>query len=323
MRDVAPRRLKISVAAVGAVVLALLLLAGCGASAPSVASSRSSTGNNGAGVGGSTSASGTAGSPVAGSPQAYLIKTLRVNMAVTDTRAVAGDLTTWITNTDPKASTTGQDYEQASGNLYSVTITYSVQATLYPQIEAYLKGYAEPHGGKLLSLQESVQDITNDFVDAQSRLANLRAEQQRLQGLYSTANDLNTILSIEQRLSDVEGQIEQIEAQLSRFNGQLTFYTVTVNLQPIQTTSTALAASHFDPLQTLRDALQAALIFGEWLLNVGIWLVVFSIFALPVLVVIIVVRRRRARRAPPPPPSMPAPFAAPQAQAPAAPPAAP
>ncbi|HEU5439535.1 MAG TPA: DUF4349 domain-containing protein [Ktedonobacterales bacterium] len=321
MRVVAPGRLKISVAAVGAAVIALLLLAGCGASASSVASSHSSTGNDGTGIGGSTSAPGPSGSPVAGSPQAYLIKTLRVNMAFSDTRAVAGDLTTWITNTDPKASTTSQDYEQARDNLYSVTITYSVQATLYPQIEAHLKGYAEQHGGKLLNLQESVQDITNDFVDAQSRLANLRAEQQRLQSLYSTTNDLNAILSIEQRLSDVEGQIEQIEARLSRFNGQLTFYTVTVSLQPIQTTSTALAASHFDPLQTLHDALQAAVIFGEWLLNVLIWLVVFSIFALPVLAVIIAVRRRRARRAPPPPPSMPAPVAAPRA--PAAPPAAP
>src|SRR5262249_32160489 len=201
-----------SAVTVGVLMLALVLLAGCGGAGGSRSSA--SAGNGG---GGTTTTTGPSGAPLAGSPQAYLVKTLHVNMAVTDTRRVAGDLTTWITATDPKATTSGQDYEQASDNLYTVMITYSVQATLYSQVEAYLKGYADQHGGKLLSLDENVQDITNDFVDAQSRLTNLRAEQQRLLDLYRTTADLNAILSIEQRLSDVEGQIEQIEAQLNHF----------------------------------------------------------------------------------------------------------
>src|SRR5258707_11019856 len=106
-------------------------------------------------------------------------------MKVSDPRKVAGELQSWITSTDPKATSAGMNVEQSGDNdaQYTVAMTFSVQAALYPQIQRYLADYAGQHGGKLLLLHESVQDVTNDYVDTQSRLANLRTEQQRLQAL--------------------------------------------------------------------------------------------------------------------------------------------
>src|SRR5579884_2255144 len=65
----------------------------------------------------------------------YLIKTLKVTMEVNDTRQVANDLQTWVSSTDPRATSAGMDYEQAGNNLYNITMTFSVEASIYPTIQ--------------------------------------------------------------------------------------------------------------------------------------------------------------------------------------------
>jgi hypothetical protein len=276
------------------------LLVGCGGAAGQASSSNTNgpasyapdkhSAASGSSGGGTSTGAGQ-GTPSAPGGPLYLIKTLDVNMAVTDTRKTATDLQAWIVGTDPRAISAGLDYEQVGDNQYAVTLRYSVQATLYPQIEQYLAGYAQQHDGKLLNLRETVQDVTNDYIDTQSRLTNLRAEQQRLLELLKQSSSLSDTLAIEQRLTDVEGQIESIEAHLNALNGQVTYYTVTITLQPI---STVPAASNngWNPGQTLGDALHAALIFAELLGTLLIWALVFSIFALPAYIAWRLIRRR-------------------------------
>lgn len=299
-----PGRIRLALA-VGVLLLLGIVSAGCGG-AGVAGPSHSAASNQGGG----------ASSPGATTPQ-YLIKSLAVDMQVKDTRRVAIDLQNWVATTDPRSTTAGIDYEQTDDGLYRVSVTFAVQASLYPQIQRYLADYAGQHDGTLVSLHETVQDVTNDYIDTQSRLANLRAEQQRLQDLLKQATSLNEVLSIDQRLTDVEGQIESTEAHLNALNGQTTFYRVTVSLEPISN-PVAVASNQFDPGGTLINAARAALVFGEFLLTVLIWLLVFSVFLLPVLPIWLLVRRyRRTRRtrptrpAPPPPSFAPARIAAP------------
>src|SRR5260370_8811901 len=117
-------------------------------------------------------------------------------MEVKDTRRVAADLQAWISTTDPGSSSAGIDYEQVGDNLYSVSMQFEVQATNYTQVKLYLEDYTTQHGGKLLSLHETVQHVTNDFIDSQSRLRNLKAAQQLLSPLLSTPTPPGAILSI-------------------------------------------------------------------------------------------------------------------------------
>jgi hypothetical protein len=216
----------------------------------------------------------------------YLIKSLQVNMLVKDTRQVASDLQSWIATTDPRSTSAGIDYEQTYDNLYNVTMTFSVTSAQYTQIEEYLAGYAQQHGGKLTSLHESVQDVTNDYIDTQSRLTNLRGEQQRLLTLLSNSTALGDIITVESKLTDVEGQIEEIEAHLNALKNQITFYTVTIGLQPITpVTPPPPSSTPWSLGQVLHDSWIAALGFGQGLATLLIWLVVFSIYLVPVALV--------------------------------------
>lgn len=288
----------------GALLVGLALLAGCGSSTNSALSSSSHSfiSNAPSTAGGSSASAGSAaGAPsqqkAIYSPQ-YLIKSLNVNMTMPDTRATINDLQNWITTTDPKAQTAGATYS-LDGSQYDITVIFSVQASLYPQIKSYLADYAAQHHGQLISLNESVQDVSTTYVDAQSQLANLRVEQARLQTLMGRAQSMTDILSIEQRLSDVEGQIEQIEAQLNQLNGQTTFYSIQIQLLPLASYNPPVTQP-WSPSAIFHQALSSAQAFGEGLLTLLIWLGVYAIYIIPLGIIIwLIVRFMRRRSAQP------------------------
>lgn len=266
-----------------ALVILGLLVAACGsASSPTSAPAPSSQAPSGSSQGGGST-------PTAAQ---YLIKALEVNMMVKDTRQVAADLQAWISTTDTSSSSAGIDYQQTDNNLYTVSMKFAVRATMYTQIKQYLGDYPTQHGGQLISLHETIQDVSNDYIDTQSRLKNLRGEQQRLLTLLSSATALGDVLAIEHRLTDVEGQIETIQAHLNALSNQVTYYTVAINLQPISTPTSAT----FNVLKTLQDAWIAALAFGQVLITLIIWLLTFSIYIIPVVAIVLFVRQRRRRR---------------------------
>ena len=274
------------------VVLLALFVAGCGG-----ATTTSSSGSNGASIpapAAHNAASSSNQQKTPGRAQQYLIKTLNITMEVKDTQRVANDLQSWISATDPLSTAQNINYEQVGDNLYNVSMAFSVQASLFPRIESYLNNYPIQHNGQLLNTNMSTQDVSSDYVDTQSRLNNLRGEQQRLLTLLSHASALGDVLSIDQRLTDVEGQIEQIEAHLNSLNGQITFYNISISLQPSQaalTPSTGWSVSSI-----WQNALSAAIAFAQVLATVFIWLVVFSVYIIPLALIVWFVRRwRRAQ----------------------------
>jgi hypothetical protein len=299
-----------SVSLCAGLLVVCLIVAGCGGSGSptsSTSTSGSSAMNNSVSSGSSapqaaapngnykqaSSASTSKGS--AGSGQLYLVKSLNITMEVKDTQRVARDLQAWVGTTDPLSTANSINYEQVGDNLYNISMVFSVQATLYPRIENYINSYPQLHQGRLISTNKTTQDVSSDYIDTQSRLKNLKGEQDRLLTLLSHAQALGDILSIDTRLTDVEGQIEQIEAHLNALNGQTSFYTIAVNIQPSAAVATP-APAPWSAGQIWHSALSVALAFAQVLLTLLIWLAVFSIYIIPLALVAWFVRRWRRPR---------------------------
>ncbi|GHO64758.1 hypothetical protein KSC_036500 [Ktedonobacter sp. SOSP1-52] len=288
-------------------LLLTIFLVGCGGASASntgssstasynASTSKSVSSNNASGSSNS-SGSSPSNAPTNYTPQ-YLIKQLNVTMEAKDTNSTANDLQNWITSTDTRASSSGMQY-QLNGDTYTITITFSVQASDYTQIQRYLVDYPAKHNGRLLSLNESVQNATNDYIDTQSRLKNLRVEQQRLQDLMKNAQSMSDVLSINSQLSDVEGQIEQAEGHLNALSDQTTFYPISITIQPPgdgSATPTASSGNSWNAGQIAHDAFQASLHFFQFLVSILIWLLAFSIYIIPTLILIWLYRRWRRGR---------------------------
>ena len=173
-----------------------------------------------------------------------------------------------------------------------------------PELQARLTQRASQQGR---NLDETVQDVTNDYVDTQSQLKNLREEQTRLLDLMSHAQAIGDVISIEQRLTDVEGRIESIEAHLNSLTGQITYYNVTISLQPTTIATPQPENSGWNVGQTFHDAFAASLGFAQGLVTFFIWLLAFSMYIVPVGVIAWFAMRWRARSRQMTPPSIPTP----------------
>ncbi|GCF11023.1 hypothetical protein KDI_45870 [Dictyobacter arantiisoli] len=230
----------------------------------------------------------------------YIIKTLKVSMQVADTRKVASAIQHWISTTDPLSTSTGADYSQTGNNAYTVTLSFSVQASLYPNVYSYLRDYSTQSGvkGTLLGFTESVQDVSSDYVDTQSRITNYKGEQARLIQLMNKAQAMSDVVTIEQKLTEVEGSIETSEAHLKSLNSQVTFYTVSVNLQPILDGTPAprpSVDSGWSIGSIFSSAFAASLGLGQAILTFLIWLLAFSIYIVPVAIIVLLIRKFRTR----------------------------
>lgn len=293
------------------------LAAGCGAASEAVSAAAHNPTRPSAPAGqgaSSTAASGPTQAPAVtaatappgnAQPNAQwdLIKSLQVAMGVPHPRQAASALQSWVAAADPLSSTAGMQYSLDGNDTYTVTITFLVQATRCADVQHYIAAYAPTIGGNLLSLTESVQDVTTTYADTQSRLSNLHAEQARLQALYARATALSDILAIEQRLSDVEGQIEATEAELNALSDQVTYYRIALTIEPLAA-APPVSSQPWNPGNTLHDAIQAALALAQDLANALIWLAAFATFVVPTVVVAWLVvrwarRRRSGRRATP------------------------
>jgi hypothetical protein len=68
--------------------------------------------------------------------------------------------------------------------------------------------------GRVISRSLSSQDVTEEMIDLEARLSNLRALRDRLREYLNRAAELKDILEVERELTRVQTEIESIEARL-------------------------------------------------------------------------------------------------------------
>lgn len=79
----------------------------------------------------------------------------------------------------------------------------------------------------------STQDITLEYVDVESRLTSLRAQEERLLELLDQAKDLDEILRIEDSLAGIRYEIESYTTRLNTMSSLVNYSTVTVELDEV------------------------------------------------------------------------------------------
>ena len=293
-------------------LVALLgLLAACGGSASNATNSAAAndigTSSGGGAPAATPSGSGSgSGGPTLpnGTPvNTYLIRTLMVSLQVNKPLDAERQITQDILATDPQAQAAGEEVDQQSDGTYTVALTFEVSAPKYDAVKAYLGSFATTYAtfnATLINEKETVQNVTSQYVDLQSRLTNLRTEQQRLLQLLSQAQNLSDTLTIQDKLTDVEGQIEQIEGQINDLSGQTAYSMVTINLSAVPAAPVTPAPAQSQPWSpggVLSSAASAMLGALQVVSDIVIWLLVFGVFWGPVVIAWYLVRRLKQRRA--------------------------
>ena len=129
------------------------------------------------------------------------------------------------------------------------------------------------------SKNETVTDVTLQYVDLESHKKALEAEQERLLEMIEQAETVEDMITIESRLSEVRYQLESQESQLRTFDNQIQYSTVCLIIAEVEKYTPVAERTFFEKISDgFTDNLAGV---AEDLVNFVIWF----ISSLPYLVV--------------------------------------
>jgi len=137
------------------------------------------------------------------------------------------------------------------------------------------------------------EDVTEEFVDLQSRERNLLAAEQSLLDLYDRANSVNAALAIERELTVVRGEIEQVQGRIKYLENRTDSSQISLSIQPVPSPGPPTPA--WSAARVVAQAWSASLIVLQALATVILTALVFGWWLIPVLAAGLVWWKRRAR----------------------------
>lgn len=143
------------------------------------------------------------------------------------------------------------------------------------------------------SSSETAQDVTLEYVDTEAKITALETEQARLLELLAAAEDLEAILMIEERLSDVTYELERYASRLRTLSNQVEYATVYLTVYEVEVLTPTEDPTVWDRIstgfgETLTD-------LGENITDLFVWVIVESpnivIFAVLVFLLFRILRK--------------------------------
>ena len=268
---------------VGALLLLALLLQGCGGEAGSQAGAGGAAGGaardasmqeaaNGAemAAGGAEMVVGQESGPITdGVFDQMVVKTAELAVRSEDVRGSAEEA--------------GRAAERFGGEVLSSRIYAGSGPVTADLVLSVPSGEFEATIDELRGLGERVttdtvegQDVTEEFVDLESRERNLLAAEESLLTLYDRAEGVEDTLTVERELTDIRGQIEEVQGRIQYLERRTATSEIVLHLEPVAAAPTekpwsasSVAARAWDAslavLQAAATALISAAVFCWWL----------------------------------------------------------
>ncbi len=185
----------------------------------------------------------------------------------------------------------------ANESLYSRNAQDSPRGSIvirlpFQQFDSFLSGLEGL--GKVENRNIYTQDVTEEFVDIESRLKVLRNKEERLLTILQKSGQLADILAVENELANTRAELESLEGRLRYLSNRVDYSTITVYLVQVVVPTQTISAGGLEGVLT--QAREAFILTINNLLYALGKLVVFLGAALPVLIiigVIIFVLRKR------------------------------
>ena len=171
----------------------------------------------------------------------------------------------------------------------------------YPadKLDEFLQKAGE--NGKITFQKEDQLNVTLEYVDIQSRIKAYTTERDTLLELLKKADDLKDVISVQERLSNVNYQIENYTSQLRVLENRVSYSTVSLDLYEVERVTedetslrgeikNALAENWSNLKQGIRD-------FIVWFVGgLPIIIPVAVLIAVAIIVLCKVIKKRKAKK---------------------------
>jgi hypothetical protein len=184
----------------------------------------------------------TAGKTVSG-VERKIIKDAKVDLLVQDTDTAIDRITGVAVEFDGFILDSRTWYE---GDHKYATVVLRVHVQFFEQALQRVRGIAL----KVENETVSGQDVTDQYVDLQSRLRNLEATEARIRSFLDKATDVEDALEVNRELTEIEEQIESIKGTLTFLAERSAMSSITVDLRPLVPTPTVTPTVTVTPTPT-------------------------------------------------------------------------
>ena len=123
--------------------------------------------------------------------------------------------------------------------------------------------------------RSSAQDVTEEYVDLQSRLKSLQSTEEQYLSLMKRAETVEDTLKVQRELSSVQVQIEQLKGRMQYLERTSATSLINVEMRPASSPK-ALVQPGWSPLETAKDSIRGLAGFGQGLADVAITLAIFA-----------------------------------------------
>ena len=130
--------------------------------------------------------------------------------------------------------------------------------------------------GRLLNKQVTTQDVTEEYVDTDARIRNLKKTEERLLAHLSQSMLMENTLKVEQEMTRVREQLERLEGRLRFLSHQVRFSTITVNLAEKPKAESVMPVQTFSTGKVFSEAARSLVEFSRGLWVRVVWILVWS-----------------------------------------------
>jgi hypothetical protein len=222
-------------------------------------------------------------------PDRYLIKNATLKVETSDPRKALEKVTTAIRASHGYVSDMHESVDSLGAR--SVTMTVRIPATDFDQSMLDLQSL-----GKVLERQVTAEDVTEEYVDSQARLRNLKKTEERLIEHLTKTGKLSDTLLVEKELTRVRQEIEQIEGRLRFLSHRIAFSTITLTLSEAARSLAMTPPEHYSTGKVTTDAVRSLVGFAQEVWSFTIWMAVWAIVWIPILLIFwfVFIRIRKA-----------------------------
>lgn len=150
-------------------------------------------------------------------------------------------------------------------------ISFRIPSDKFEQALAELRALAV----RVTSESTSTQDITEEYVDLESRLRNAEAAEGQYLALLDKAETVEDTIKIYEALTRIRYDIEQIKGRMQYLERLVAMSQISVNLEP-SITLRPLVSPVWSARETLNTAIRGLTTFGQGLGTAFIWIGIFS-----------------------------------------------
>ncbi len=225
-----------------------------------------------------------------------VIKNAELRLLVEDTTVASDRLTQVVEDLGGYIISSRRWVQEMYGENYQyASYTLGVPVDEFETALRRLRGLAI----EVLDEVASGQDVSEEYVDLQSRLENLESTRQRIREFLEQAQDVEEALKVNDELTRIEEEIELIRGRMQYLAKRAAISTITVYLEPQTTpvTPTPTPAA-WDPGDTINRASHTLTLILRRVVDAAIWLgvVVVPLIGVPVLIFYGMVRLSRRLR---------------------------